>query len=131
MSNDESGFFDTRRAADYLGLLHRTLDGYRVSGDGPPSTASATGCCIAGRIWTRGRRSAGRPRRRKRTGWARDEGADARVSAAQSSPGSAMRYSGQRGPLQQDVPEVHAADAVSAEVRGSHAWFRANSLRAA
>ena len=33
MSGDESGFFDTRRAADYLGLSHRTLDGYRVSGD--------------------------------------------------------------------------------------------------
>ena len=35
MSGDESGFFDTRRAANYLGLSHRTLDGYRVSGDGP------------------------------------------------------------------------------------------------
>ena len=35
MGDDESGFFDTRRAADYLGLSHRTLDGYRVSGDGP------------------------------------------------------------------------------------------------
>ena len=35
MGNDESGFFDTRRAAGYLSLSHRTLDGYRVSGDGP------------------------------------------------------------------------------------------------
>ena len=35
MSGDESGFFDTRRAATYLGLSHRTLDGYRVSGAGP------------------------------------------------------------------------------------------------
>ena len=35
MGNDGSGFFDTRRAADYLGLSPRTLDGYRVSGDGP------------------------------------------------------------------------------------------------
>ena len=35
MSEDEGGYFDTRRAADYLGLSHRTLDGYRVSGDGP------------------------------------------------------------------------------------------------
>ena len=35
MGNDDSGFFDTRRAADYLGLSHRTLDGYRVSGVGP------------------------------------------------------------------------------------------------
>ena len=35
MSSDESGFFDTRRAGDYLSLSHRTLDGYRVSGDGP------------------------------------------------------------------------------------------------
>ncbi len=35
MSNDESGFLTTRRAADYLGLSHRTLDGYRVSGAGP------------------------------------------------------------------------------------------------
>ena len=35
MGNDESGFFDTRRAATYLGLSPRTLDGYRVSGAGP------------------------------------------------------------------------------------------------
>ena len=35
MGNDECGFFDTRRAADYLGLSHRTLDGYRVSVVGP------------------------------------------------------------------------------------------------
>ena len=35
MGNDDSGFFDTRRAAVYLGLSPRTLDGYRVSGDGP------------------------------------------------------------------------------------------------
>ena len=35
MSSDESGFFDTRRAAAYLGLGPRTLDGYRVSGAGP------------------------------------------------------------------------------------------------
>ena len=35
MSGDESGFLDTRRAADYLSLSHRTLDGYRVSGAGP------------------------------------------------------------------------------------------------
>ena len=35
MGNDGSSFFDTRRAAAYLGLSRRTLDGYRVSGDGP------------------------------------------------------------------------------------------------
>ena len=35
MDEHDSGFFDTRRAAEYLGLSHRTLDGYRVSGDGP------------------------------------------------------------------------------------------------
>ena len=35
MSKDESGFFNTRRAADYLGLSHRTLDSYRVTGAGP------------------------------------------------------------------------------------------------
>ena len=35
MGDDESGFFNTRRAAEYLGLSHRALDGYRVSGDGP------------------------------------------------------------------------------------------------
>ena len=35
MGNDDSGFFDTWRAAIYLGLSHRTLDGYRVSGAGP------------------------------------------------------------------------------------------------
>ena len=35
MGNDESGFMNTSRAADYLGLSPRTLDGYRVSGDGP------------------------------------------------------------------------------------------------
>ena len=35
MHRDESGFMNTRRAAGYLGLSHRTLDGYRVSGAGP------------------------------------------------------------------------------------------------
>lgn len=35
MGNGESGFFDTRRVANYLGLSSRTLDGYRVSGVGP------------------------------------------------------------------------------------------------
>ena len=35
MDERDSGFFDTRAAADYLGLSRRTLDGYRVSGDGP------------------------------------------------------------------------------------------------
>ena len=35
MGNDESGFFDTRRGADYLGLSPCTLDGYRVSGNDP------------------------------------------------------------------------------------------------
>ena len=35
MDNDGGGFFDTTRAAAYLGLSRRTLDGYRVSGDGP------------------------------------------------------------------------------------------------
>ena len=35
MDNDESGFFDTTRAAAWLGLSRRTLDGYRVSGAGP------------------------------------------------------------------------------------------------
>ena len=35
MDNEETGFFDTRCAATYLGLSARTLDGYRVSGDGP------------------------------------------------------------------------------------------------
>ena len=35
MGDDDSGFMNTRRAANYLGLSRRTLDGYRVSGDGP------------------------------------------------------------------------------------------------
>ena len=35
MKNSDSGFLDTRGAAVYLGLSHRTLDGYRVSGAGP------------------------------------------------------------------------------------------------
>ena len=35
MGNDDSGFLHTRRAADYLALSPRTLDGYRVSGAGP------------------------------------------------------------------------------------------------
>ena len=35
MGNDGDGFFDTKRAACYLGLSPSTLDGYRVSGDGP------------------------------------------------------------------------------------------------
>ena len=35
MSDDEGGFLNTRRAAAYLDLSPRTLDGYRVSGEGP------------------------------------------------------------------------------------------------
>ena len=35
MSQDADGFMNTRAAAAYLGLSHRTLDGYRVSGAGP------------------------------------------------------------------------------------------------
>ena len=35
MQDDDSGFIDTRRAADYLGLSRRTLDSYRVTGAGP------------------------------------------------------------------------------------------------
>ena len=35
MSGDDNGFFGTRRAAAWLGLSCHTLDGYRVSGDGP------------------------------------------------------------------------------------------------
>ena len=35
---------------------------------GPPSTASGTGCAIAGRIWMSGRRSAGPLRRRRPIG---------------------------------------------------------------
>ena len=35
MDNDGGGFFDTWRAAAYLGLSRRTLDCYRVSGEGP------------------------------------------------------------------------------------------------
>lgn len=35
MDNGENGFFDTGRTADCPGLSHRTLDGYRVRGDGP------------------------------------------------------------------------------------------------
>ena len=35
MEHNDSGFLDTRRAADYLSLSRRTLDGYRVTGGGP------------------------------------------------------------------------------------------------
>ena len=35
MGKDESGFFNTRRAAADLDMSSRTLDGYRVSGVGP------------------------------------------------------------------------------------------------
>lgn len=35
MGNDEVAFLDTRAAAAWLGLSHRTLEGYRVSGGGP------------------------------------------------------------------------------------------------
>ena len=36
MGNDDTGgFMNTQRAAAWLGLSPRTLDGYRVSGDGP------------------------------------------------------------------------------------------------
>ena len=33
--NDERKYLSTREAAEYLGLSPRTLDRYRVSGDGP------------------------------------------------------------------------------------------------
>ena len=39
MDDNESGYFDTRRAAAYLGLPHRTLDSYRVGTD--PETGLA------------------------------------------------------------------------------------------
>jgi len=35
MGNDEIGYIDTRRAAAWLGLSRRTLEDYRVSGQGP------------------------------------------------------------------------------------------------
>ena len=35
MGEDVGGFLNTRRAAAYLALSPRTLDGYRVSGEGP------------------------------------------------------------------------------------------------
>lgn len=35
MGDDEAEFLDTRQAAYWLGLSHRTLEGYRVSGGGP------------------------------------------------------------------------------------------------
>ena len=33
--NQETQYLSTRQAAEYLGLSTRTLDRYRVSGDGP------------------------------------------------------------------------------------------------
>ena len=69
MGNDDSGFFDTRCAADYLALSPRTLDGYSVGGaGGRPSTASGAGCAIAGRFRMNGRRNVGPQRRRRPTG---------------------------------------------------------------
>ena len=35
MTDDRTRFLNSRRAADYLGLSTRTLDRFRVSGDGP------------------------------------------------------------------------------------------------
>ena len=35
MGDNEGGFLNTRRAAAYRDLSPRTLDGYRVSGEGP------------------------------------------------------------------------------------------------
>ena len=35
MGTVEAEFMDTRAAAAWLGLSHRTLEGYRVSGGGP------------------------------------------------------------------------------------------------
>ena len=35
MGTVEPEFMDTRAAAAWLGLSHRTLEGYRVSGGGP------------------------------------------------------------------------------------------------
>ena len=34
--SQERNYLSVREAADYLGLSTRTLDRYRVSGDGPP-----------------------------------------------------------------------------------------------
>ena len=68
---------------------HRTLEGYRVSGAGRPFAGSATGCGIAGRILMPGRRGAGQPRRRRRTG---SEPRDARrVGASQGGDASRLR----------------------------------------
>ena len=73
MSNDENGFFDTRRAADYLGLSHRTLDGYRVSGVGPAFHRFGNRVRYRKSDLDAWGPSAGRPRRRRRTGWTRDD----------------------------------------------------------
>ena len=42
--NDERKYLSTREAADYLGLSSRTLDRYRVSGEGPVFHRFG-GCC--------------------------------------------------------------------------------------
>ena len=68
MSNDESGFFDTRRAADYLGLSRRTLDGYRVSGDGPAFHRFGNRVRYRRPNLDAWAARPGRPRRRRRTG---------------------------------------------------------------
>ena len=68
MSNDVSVFLDTRRTADYVGLSHRTLGGYRVTGAGPAFHRFGNRVRYSRRIWTHGRRSAGRPRRQRPTG---------------------------------------------------------------
>ena len=56
MNQHESRFLDTRSAADYLGLSHRTLDGYRVRRGGarlpplrePGALPSVGSGCVGG-----------------------------------------------------------------------------------
>ena len=85
---EATNYLNTRQAAAYLGLSTRTLDRYRVSGDGPVFHRFSGGCAICASTSTPGRRRAAahpRPmtargtapqrRRRERHGEAQDDGA--------------------------------------------------------
>ena len=54
MGHDGGRFLITQRAAACLGLSSRTMDGYRVSCEGPAFRRFGTECANAGPIWTCG-----------------------------------------------------------------------------
>ena len=79
--NQETQYLSTRQAAEYLGLSTRTLDRYRVSGDGP----------VFHRFGGQGALPARRPRRLGGVAAAR---ARPRTTARAKRPGPALQGAG-------------------------------------